>query len=123
MPEHTLPPARHEPTDVGAPFIWIGTPLVIVIVLLVALLVFGMFRGNLLQQAMHPPFPQFPAPRLQLNPSADMASLHRQKLRQLNSVGWIDRSQGIVHIPIADAMREVAQQGVPGWPAPRKERP
>jgi hypothetical protein len=123
MPENALPPARHEPTDVGVPFIWIGAPLVIVIVLLVGLLAFGMFHEALPPRIMHLPLPQFPAPRLQVDPSADQTSLHMQKLRQLNSMGWIDRSQGIAHIPIADAMRKVAQQGIPGWPTPQGKRP
>lgn len=123
MPENTLPPARHEPTDVGAPFIWIGVPLVIAIVFLLGLLVFGIFSDALLQRIMHPPFPQFPAPRLQSSPSADMANFRKQKLQQLNSTGWIDKSQGIAHIPIADAMRKVAQDGIPGWPTRQGKQP
>jgi hypothetical protein len=35
----------------------------------------------------------------------------------LNSAGWVDKPHGIAHIPIEDAMREVAAQGIAGWPA------
>ena len=40
-----------------------------------------------------------------------------------NGTGWIDKAHGIVHIPIADAMRQVAQEGIPGWPAPTGKQP
>ena len=123
MPENTLPSARHEATDVGATFIWIGVPLVIATVLLLGLLVFWIFSAALRQPIMHPPFPQFPAPGLQINPSADMTSFHKQQIQELNSAGWIDKARGIVHIPIADAMRKVAQEGIPGWPNPAGEKP
>jgi hypothetical protein len=39
-------------------------------------------------------------------------------LRQLDSTGWVDQAHGVVHIPIADAMRIVGHEGIPGWPAP-----
>ena len=39
-----------------------------------------------------------------------------------NGTGWIDKAHGIAHIPIADAMRLVAQEGIPGWPAPTEKR-
>src|SRR6185437_9280337 len=119
MPEKTLPSARHEPTDVGVPFISIGVPLVVGIAFALALLVFWIFPSAMLQPIMHPPFPQFPVPRLQSNPSEDMAGFRKQKLHQLNSTGWIDKAHGIVHIPIADAMRKIAQEGIPGWPTPQ----
>jgi hypothetical protein len=123
MPEKTLPSARHEPTDVGASFISIGVPLVVGIAFALALLVFWIFPSALLQPIMRPPYPQFPAPRLQSNPRTDRAGFRKQKLHQLNSTGWIDKAHGIVHIPIADAMRKIAQEGIPGWPTPQVKQP
>ena len=36
---------------------------------------------------------------------------------QLESFGWIDRSAGIARIPIEDALRIVASEGLPQWSA------
>jgi len=35
----------------------------------------------------------------------------------LNSYGWVDQNAGVVHIPIAEAMKLVAQRGLPTRPA------
>ena len=57
-----------------------------------------------------------PAPRQQVTPSADLdAYLAREKAR-LNTYYWVDRDQGLVHIPIEEAMRRVAEHGIPGFP-------
>lgn len=58
-----------------------------------------------------------PAPTLQSDPHADLLAYEKEKQARLTSYGWIDRAKGIVHIPIDDAMRTVAAQGIPGWPA------
>lgn len=57
-----------------------------------------------------------PAPELQLNTAADLQKFREQKERQLNSYGWVDRSKDIAHIPIAQAMRDVAARGIPDFP-------
>ena len=57
-----------------------------------------------------------PPPRQQIAPSADLdAYLAREKAR-LNTYYWVDRDQGLVHIPIEEAMRRVAEHGIPGFP-------
>lgn len=48
-------------------------------------------------------------PPLQRNPQADWDELHRQQRQLLDSYGWIDRSAGIAHIPIQQAMRLLPQ--------------
>jgi hypothetical protein len=45
-----------------------------------------------------------------------MAKFYAQEMSRLNSTGWVDKQRGIAHIPIADAMRLTAQQGIPDWP-------
>ena len=61
-----------------------------------------------------------PGPELQLNPAADLATFRAQKEQQLNSYGWVDRDKGIAHIPIAQAMQDVAARGIADFPkAPR----
>jgi hypothetical protein len=57
-----------------------------------------------------------PPPRQQVVPAAELARyLAAQKLL-LNTYYWIDRDRGIVHIPIEEAMKKVAEQGIDGFP-------
>jgi hypothetical protein len=57
-----------------------------------------------------------PPPRQQVAPSLDrMQYVADQKLK-LDTYYWIDRDRGIVHIPIEEAMKRVAEHGIPGYP-------
>ena len=53
---------------------------------------------------------EVPSPRLQTQPIEDYAHYFAEKRAQLDSVGWIDRERGIAHIPIEQAMDDVARQ-------------
>ncbi|HEX9138780.1 MAG TPA: hypothetical protein VF848_03270 [Steroidobacteraceae bacterium] len=109
--------ARHEPTDVGERFIWIGVPSLLVSVLALALLTLWLYPGATIDRTMSLPLPQYPNPQLQPSPREDMAKFYGEEMRWLNGAGWIDKAHGIAHIPISDAMRLVVQDGIPGWPA------
>jgi hypothetical protein len=54
-----------------------------------------------------------PAPRLQTNPTADLQQLLNADNAKLNSYGWIDKSAGVIRIPIDRAMDLLAQRGLP----------
>lgn len=123
MTEKMLTPARHEPTDVSTRFIWIGMALLLVSVFSLALLVFALFPDAVTDRTIHLPLAQYPDPQLQPSARADMAKFRAEELQRLNSTGWIDKTHGIVHISIADAMRKIAQEGIPGWPTPQVKRP
>jgi hypothetical protein len=57
-----------------------------------------------------------PPPRQQVAPPVDLARyLAAQKLK-LETYYWIDRDRGIVHIPIEEAMKRVAEHGIDGFP-------
>ncbi len=43
--------------------------------------------------------------------------IHRER-RRLNSYGWIDRKNGIVHIPIDEAIRRMVRGGEGGMSSP-----
>jgi hypothetical protein len=116
MDESALPEARHEPTDVSPAVIWIGAPALILAVIGLALLVLALFPARAVDLTLHLPLPHFPNPQLQVNPRQDMEQFRAAKLRWLEGTGWIDPAHGIAHIPIEDAMREVAKEGIPGWP-------
>lgn len=65
---------------------------------------------------------QFPAPRLQGNPGADMARFRVEEDARLDAYGWVDRRSGIARIPIARAMDALARDGLPTR-EPAKEAP
>jgi len=54
-----------------------------------------------------------PAPRLQTQPFKDVYLLRQDSNERLNSYGWADKANGIVHIPIDRAMELTLQQGLP----------
>lgn len=123
MLEKQLAPARHERSDVGPAFIWIGVPVLVITVLVLALLVLWLHPKALNDQSIGPVLPQIPIPQLQPNPPESMAKFYAEEMQQLNGIGWIDKTKGTVHIPIDTAMRKVAEEGIPGWPAPQGKHP
>jgi len=118
MSEKELSPARHEPTDVGESYAWITVVLLVVTVLILSAIVLVLYPRSTSYRMLQLPLPTFPQPELQASPREDMARFYAEEMRRLNGTGWIDKQRGIVHIPIADAMRLTAQQGIQGWPSP-----
>lgn len=57
-----------------------------------------------------------PAPRLQIDPARDLAEFRVKENRELNSYYWVDKQKGVVHIPIEQAMKKLAAQGIGGFP-------
>ncbi len=53
-------------------------------------------------------------PRLEPLPLLPRQRLKAEEEKALTSYGWVDRSAGVVRIPIARAMEIVARKGVPG---------
>jgi amino acid transporter len=111
-----LPPARTEKTDVSPRAIIIGLVLVTVVAGLLALLCIWLFPTALKDSRARVGAAEFPAPRLQATPAPDMATFYAEEMQRLHGAGWVDRAQGIVHIPIEDAMRAIAARGIPDWP-------
>jgi hypothetical protein len=67
-----------------------------------------------------------PEPRLQGFPGhrddaqADMREKVLSDTEENQKTGWIDQSAGIAQIPVQDAMKIIAEKGLPGAPAPAK---
>ena len=57
-----------------------------------------------------------PQPRLQTDPSEDLEKFLVDEDKRLNTYYWIDKEKGIVHIPIQQAMQEIAEEGIDGFP-------
>jgi len=56
---------------------------------------------------------RFPGPNLQLNPREDLVALRAREQARLTSYGWVNREEGVVHVPIERAMELLLEQGLP----------
>jgi hypothetical protein len=56
---------------------------------------------------------KIPQPRLQESEPLDLANLRKEEDSRLKSYGWVERDKGIVHIPIEEAMRLLAETKTP----------
>ncbi len=57
------------------------------------------------------------APQLQVSPSSDLTQMRAREAALLNSHGWVDRQEGLVHIPIERAMEILAGRGLGSQPS------
>ncbi|MGI4939017.1 MAG: hypothetical protein ACRYHQ_00360 [Janthinobacterium lividum] len=115
--EH-LPPAQHERTDVGLRAMAIAGVLMMVGLGGMLALASWLYPGSRTDKTLTPPNgSEFPAPRLQTDVGADMARFRAEQMQQLNGAYWLDRDRDVVHMPIRDAMQDVASHGIPDWPA------
>jgi len=55
---------------------------------------------------------QPPAPRLQVDPTADMVHFRAIEEKALTTYGWVDKQQGVVRLPIDRAIELVAERGL-----------
>jgi hypothetical protein len=62
-------------------------------------------------------------PRLVVSEPRALAEFRAQEDALLSSYGWVEKDRGIARIPIDEAMRIVAQHGLPGFPAPEAPVP
>jgi hypothetical protein len=58
----------------------------------------------------------FPEPRLETDERSEINDFRIAEEQKLNSYGWVDQNQGVVHMPITRAMELVAQRGLPTNP-------
>jgi hypothetical protein len=112
-------PGDHERSDVDPRLIG-----ALALGLALFLVTTPLLMAALYPSARHSPgvprdLPQPPAPRLQVDPAADLARLRAREDSHLLSYGWVNRDGRVVHIPIARAIEILAGQGLPGWPSPQ----
>lgn len=130
MPTHTEPSPRHEQRDVSVRI------MAYVVVGLTLLTLGGMGvswwylnRVEKEEQAAERPVPPLaatlpqvpPEPRLQVTPSADLATVRVREDALLNTYGWIDAKSGLARIPIDRAIEVLAERGLPARPEARPE--
>jgi len=120
MPPDT-PPVQPDEVNIRA-ILGFGAGLIVaaVAVHLIVWLLFQYFSGR--EAVRFPPvYPlaigeadrQPPEPRLQTNPRDDLRALREHEDELLNNYRWVDKPAGIVRIPIDEAMKIVAERGLP----------
>jgi len=65
--------------------------------------------------ARHEQGRQAPEPRLQEMPFKDIDGLRRDEKLVLDGYAWVDKAKGVAQIPVGEAMKIVAQKGLPQW--------
>ena len=112
------PKIGHETTDVN---VWavgkFAIGLVIVCVVSLAML-FGLMKFFQSREETSvantvDPVKLFPQPQLQKTPILDLKAIHAEEDKLLNGYAWVDPKQGIVRIPVAQAIEVLAKRGLP----------
>ena len=127
MSEHDENPVDYERKDVDTEVVLHVGAAVAVATILSAVLVLFLFNFMVEQaRKADPPNPplarheqgrQPPEPRLQEMPFKDIAALRAEERQLLDGYGWVDEKAGIARIPLAEAMKIVAEKGLPRWAA------
>jgi hypothetical protein len=119
--------AQHEHTDIEPSIarkfaIWLGISMVISAALVYG--TFWFFEGQ--EEARDRAEQQYPlaagqskeppTPRLQTQPFKDIYLLRQAEAEKLASYAWIDKTSGIVRLPIERAMELTLQRSLPARP-------
>jgi hypothetical protein len=115
-----ISPVRHELRDANIRSLLIFGGVIVATLVFLAVLMVGVFRYFSKTQSLGPPASPFaqdrplpPAPRLQVEPHADIGQLHAREAEMLQGYAWVDRNAGAVRIPIERAMDLVVEKGLP----------
>jgi len=110
--------AGHETKEVSVPFIFASLTALIIGTFLVSLLVIGIFqffkttyKPDVAAKENVQVIP--PEPRVEEHPAEQLQSIKAREDHVLSSYAVIDKSQGIVRVPIDRAIDMLAQKGLP----------
>jgi len=119
----TPPGAQHEHTDIDVSIgynfaIWLAVAMVLSLGIVYG--TFWLFEGQRASAEEVQQFPlaagrdqEPPTPRLQTQPFKDVYLLKQGQNERLDTYGWTDRDNGLVHIPIERAMELTLEHGLP----------
>lgn len=105
---------RHEVADVsGRRIVWTAASLAmaLVVVALAAWAALVLVRSDQppgTSPSLRAPLTRIPTPQLQSAPAPDLRALREEKHAMLSGYRWLDRSAGVVQIPIDRAMQLMA---------------
>lgn len=109
---------EHSDADPRGLLHWGGWLIAVLVVLFVSMAWLFDFYGKV--QSLGKPASPFedarvlpPAPRLQVQPRAELHAYCEQQDKLLNTYGWADEHNGVVRIPVDRAMELTLQQGLP----------
>jgi hypothetical protein len=119
----------HQTSEInlrGVTWATIGLVIVVLAVLVTVGGLFSLFKRQYASESAPPRITTAgrlpPAPRLQTSPTSDLQQLLEAENAKLNSYGWIDKSGGVIRIPIERAMDLLAQRGLPARSEDRQTR-
>jgi hypothetical protein len=131
MSDKNLPSSGHggyEKSDIDVRKVSIyGTVLLVVICGIGVLVTVFIFKKLTAQNQEAPASPMYqieqrpPEPRLQAEPQLDLKKFRVSEEEKLKSYGWVDRANGIVRIPVDQAIERVVEKGLPSRPDARIE--
>jgi hypothetical protein len=111
----------HEERDAGVrPIVLTGIGLALVLVV-VGVIVYVTFHYLTVRSASGLPSNPMavfdsqipPAPRIEEHPAIDIQQLHAREEQTLSTYGWVDKSKGVVRIPLQRAMELQMERGFP----------
>lgn len=115
------PNTHFEPADLHPKAVFLTGLGILAVVWIVVLVLYPLFKyfsyarteGLSPAKVLNyiPPTP--PAPRNESEPQTDLNDYLARQKAALSGYGWVDRSKGVVSIPIGRAMAIIAQRGVP----------
>jgi hypothetical protein len=109
------PETAYEPSD------WRISAVAIVLAMVLALVAVSVLALRVIFQTAasdvdRSPTVAMPASVLQTDPAQDLARLRAREDQALNTYYWADRQNGVVHIPIDQAMKQIVGRGLAGFP-------
>lgn len=125
------PEVRHETSDVNIGVV-LGFGLGLIVVAFVLHVGIWLLFMAFANREAHQGAPEFPLavgrqsqlppePRLQTNPRQDLKDLRAAEDAILDHYGWVDKSTGVVRIPIGEAMKLAVERGLPARSAGEKK--
>ena len=119
--DHSVPHSPngqgHETREVSVPFIVVSLGVLLVGTFLVALLVVGIFQffhKTYLPEAAQQVQQQIPPePRIEVEPAQQLIGVRAKEDHVLSSYAWVDKRDGVVRIPIDQAIDQLAKKGLP----------
>ncbi len=114
----TNPDVDYERSDASPRLLaWVGAGLAAAVLLVLGALIVVYPQSRDDRSGSGPRKPLPPEPRLQVQSNVDLAALRDEADRRISGYGWVDREAGTVRIPVAEAIRLLAERGTPTWPA------
>ncbi len=113
---------KYEPKDASGK--WLGAIFVLIVITAIILpfLLWGFYghfeasygHGAAIPEAKNlERFNAPPEPNMKPDPIKNYREFRRAEDEKLNDYGWIDKEKGVVHIPIEQAMKQLAAKGLP----------